>query len=75
MWKWLLRRVLAYIVGNDVFVKIQKLVAEVALDDTLSSTQKREKVLAEAKTFAKNIEIHLINLAIESAVVLMKENS
>ena len=75
MWKWLLKRVMTYIVGNDVFGKTQALVAEVALDDTLSGTQKKEKVLSEAKAFAKDTKTHLVNLAIEASVALIREQT
>lgn len=71
MWKWLLKKVMGYIVGNDVFGKTQDLVAEVALDDSLSGAQKKEKVMKEVKGFAQDTKSHLVNLAIESAVTLL----
>ena len=75
MWKWLLVRVMNYIVGNDVFGKTQALVADVALDDTLSGSQKRDKVAAEAKKFADETKSHLVNLAIEASVALIREKT
>lgn len=75
MWKWLLKRVMGYIVGNDVFGKTQALVAEVALDDTMSGAQKKEKVMKEAKAFAAETKTHLVNLAIEASVALIREQT
>jgi len=72
MWKWLLNKVMNYIVGADVFGKIQDLVVEVALDETMSGAQKREKVITEAKKMGQDFETHAINLAVEAAVTLVK---
>jgi len=73
MWKWLLKKVMNYIVGNDVFGKVQALVAEVALDDTLSGSQKKDKVVTEAKALGQDMKVSAINLAIEAAVTLLKD--
>lgn len=73
MWKWLLQKVMGYIVGKDVFGKIQSIVADVSLDDTLSGTEKREKVVTEAKGMGTDFASHMLNLAVEAAVTLMKE--
>ncbi len=73
MWKWLLKKVMNYIVGNDVFGKVQALVAEVALDDTLSGSQKKDKVVAKAKAMGEDMKVSAINLAIEAAVTLLKD--
>ena len=75
MWKWLLQRAINYIVGNDIMGKTQALVAEVALDDTLSGSQKRDKVKTEAKKFAADTKSHLVNLAIEASVTLLREKT
>ena len=72
MWKWLLKQVMGFIVGRDVFGKIQTLVSDVALNEKLSGSQKKEKVLKEAKDLGKDFATHMLNLAIEAAVVLLK---
>jgi len=73
MWKWLLDKVMNYIIGADIFGKIKDLVNNVALNDKLTGAQKREKVIAEAKELGIDFASHMLNLAIEAAVVLMKE--
>jgi len=75
MWKWLLDKVMNYIIGKDVFGKIKDLVNNVALNNELSGAQKREKVIAEAKELGTDFASHMLNLAIEAAVVLMKEKA
>lgn len=75
MWKWLLKRVMNYIVGNDVFGKTQVLVESVALDDTLTGAQKKDKVKTEVKKFATEVKSHLVNLAIEASVALVREKT
>lgn len=72
MWQWLLDKVMAYIVGKDIFNKIKTLVAEVALNPELSGDQKKEKVMSEAKLLGKDFATHMLNLAIEAAVTLLK---
>jgi hypothetical protein len=73
MWKWLLEKVMNYIVGKDVFGKVQNLVATVALDDTLSGEEKREKVKTEAKDLGTDFATHMLNLSVEAAVTLLRE--
>lgn len=73
MWKWFLKQVMDYLVGKNVFGQVQKLVTEVAFDTTMSGAQKRDKVLSEAKNIGEGLATHILNLAIEAAVVLMKE--
>lgn len=75
MWQWLLKTAINYIVGKDVFGKIQTLVADVALNDELSGAEKREKVLAEAKAIGGDFASHMLNFAVEAAVVLLKEKA
>lgn len=75
MWKWLLRRVMNYMIGADVFGKIQTLVSEVAFNDSLSGAEKREKVIEEAKNLGEDFASHMLNLAVEAAVTLMKEEA
>lgn len=64
-----------YLVGKDVFGQIQKLVAEVAFNTTLSGSEKRAKVLGDLKGIADGLASHLINLAIEAAVTLLKSKT
>lgn len=75
MWKWLLKQVMKSVVSNDTFGKIQTLVVTVSTDESLTGSQKREKVLTEAKSIGAGLQTHMLNLAIESAVVMMKEQS
>lgn len=75
MWKWLLRKVMNYMVGADVFGKIQSLVSEVAFNEELSGTEKREKVIGEAKLLGEDFATHMLNLAVEAAVTLMREET
>lgn len=75
MWKWLLEKVMHYIIGKDIFGKIQKLVLEVGMNSELTGDQKREKVLEEAKAVGNDFATHMLNLAIEAAVTLMKDKT
>ena len=75
MWTWLLQKVMNYIVGKDVFGQVQTLVAEIATDDKLSGSEKKDKVLAEAKDLGEDFASHMLNLAVEAAVTLLKEKS
>lgn len=72
---WLLAQIMQYLVGKDVFGQIQKLVAEVAFNTTLSGSEKRAKVLEDLKGIAGGLASHLINLAIEAAVTLLKSKT
>ncbi len=69
---WLLSQVMGYLVGKDVFAQVQKLVLETALDTTLSGAEKRAKVLAGLKNVGEGLATHLLNLAVEAAVALLK---
>lgn len=73
MLNWLLKNVMNYIVGKDIFGKVQKLVTEVALDETLTGAEKKEKVIASAKALGVDITISALNLAVEAAVKLIKD--
>lgn len=75
MWTWILKNVISYMIGNDVFGKIQKLVSDVALNTELTGSQKREKVLEEAKTFGGNFANHMLSLAVEASVMILKEKA
>jgi len=74
-WKWTLKAVMNYIVGADVFGQVQKMVAEAAADDKLSGAEKKEKVLASAKNLGVDFASHMLNLAIEAAVTLLKDET
>jgi len=74
MWKWLLKKVMGYMIGADVFGQIQEIVAGVALDDSLSGAEKREQVVEQAKNMGKDFASHMLNLAVEAAVTLMRED-
>ncbi len=71
--KWLLEKVMNYLVGKDVFGQVKRLVADVALSTTLSGSEKKAKVLDGLKDIGGDLANHLINLAIEAAVALMKD--
>lgn len=73
MLNWLLKNVMNYIVGKDIFGKVQKLVTEVALDEKLTGAEKKEKVIASAKALGVDITISALNLAVEAAVKLIKD--
>ena len=73
--KWLLEKVMNYLVGKDVFGRVQRLVAEVALSTTLSGSEKKAKVLEGLKDIGEDLATSLINLAIEAAVTLLKEKA
>lgn len=73
MLNWLLKNVMNYIVGKDIFGKVQKLVTEVALDEKLTGAEKKEKVIAAAKTLGADITTSALNLAVEAAVKLIKD--
>jgi hypothetical protein len=73
MLNWLLKNVMNYIVGKDIFGKVQKLVTEVALDEKLTGAEKKEKVIASAKTLGADITTSALNLAVEAAVKLIKD--
>ena len=72
MWTWLLEKVMNYIVGKDVFGTISRLVETVGLNAELSGSEKREKVVSEVKALGTDFASHMLNLAIEAAVALMK---
>jgi len=61
-----------FIVGRDVFGRIQNVVEKVA-DMDVSGSKKREIVLEELKDIADDGKKYLINLAIETAVAKIKE--
>lgn len=71
--KWLLEKVMNYLVGRDVFGQVKRLVAEVALNSALSGAEKKAKVLEGLKDIGEDLANHLINLAIEAAVALLKD--
>ena len=73
MLNWLLKNVMNYIVGKDIFGKVQKLVAEIALDEKLTGAEKKEKVIASAKALGADITTSALNLAVEAAVKLIKD--
>jgi len=73
MLNWLLKNVMNYIVGKDIFGKVQKLVTEVALDEKLTGAEKKEKVIASAKALGVDITTSALNLAVEAAVKLIKD--
>lgn len=73
MVNWLLKQLMKLIVGSNVFGQIQNAVEEISNDTTLTGAQKREKVAEKAKTIGVNLEQSAINLAIESAVTLIKQ--
>ncbi len=73
MLNWLLKNVMNYIVGKDIFGKVQKLVTEVALDEKLTGAEKKEKVIASAKALGADITTSALNLAVEAAVKLIKD--
>ena len=73
MLNWLLKNVMNYIVGKDIFGKVQKLVTEVALDEKLTGAEKKEKVITAAKTLGADITTSALNLAVEAAVKLIKD--
>lgn len=75
MWKWLLKKIMRSAINSDTFDKIETLVIGVSLDTTLSGSEKKEKVLSEAKVIAGDLKTHMLNFAIESAVVLLKEKA
>lgn len=75
MWIWLLKNVMNYMVGKNIFGKIQGLVADVALNDKLSGSEKKDKVITELKSIETDFKKDMINLAIEAAVVLLKEKT
>ncbi len=75
MWIWLLKNVMNYIIGKNIFGKVQVLVADVALNDKLTGAEKRERVITELKSIEKDFASNMTNLAIEAAVVLLKEKS
>ena len=75
MWQWLLKKVMGYIIGKDVFGQIQTLVSDVALDKDLSGAEKKEKVMQEAKKLGGDFATHMLNFAVESAVTLLKDKA
>jgi len=70
--QFLLSRLMNFIVGSNVFGRIQELVLEVSKEDSLTGQQKREKVSKGLEDLGKDIANHLLSLAIEAAVTLMK---
>ena len=73
MLNWLLKNVMNYIIGKDIFGKVQKLVTEVALDEKLTGAEKKEKVITSAKALGVDITTSALNLAVEAAVKLIKD--
>jgi hypothetical protein len=71
--KWLLEKLMNYLVGKDVFGQIKNLVSDVALNQSLSGSEKKTKVLESLKGIGSDLANHLVNLAVEAAVTLMKE--
>jgi hypothetical protein len=70
----LLNIAIKFIVGKDVFVRVQNVVEKVA-DMDVPGEKKREIVLDELKDIANDGKKYLINLAIETAVAKLKELS
>jgi len=68
---YLLNVLVGFIVGKDVFVRVQNVVEKVAEMDA-SGEKKREIVLDELKDIANDGKKYLINLAIETAVTRLK---
>ena len=75
IWQWLLTKVINYLLGADIFGKIQSLVQDVALNKEMTGSEKKEKVLTDAKELGEGLATHILNLAIESAVSLMKDKA
>jgi len=75
MWKWLLKKVMNYVVGADLFGQVQDLVADVALNENMTGAQKREAISKKADALKKDFASHLVNLAIESSVTLLKDKA
>jgi len=69
---YLLDIAVKFIVGKDVFGRIQNVVEKVA-DMDVSGSKKREIVLEELKDIADDGKKYLVNLAIETAVAKLKE--
>jgi hypothetical protein len=68
-----LKKIVEYLIGKDVFGKIQDLVGTLMLNTELTGDQKRELALSEAKTFGGEFATYLLNLSIEVAVTLLKK--
>ena len=75
MWKWLLKTVMNYIVGKDVFGNIQVLVEHVAKDEKMSGAEKKEHVLTKTKEIGSDFASHMLNFAVEAAVTFLKEKN
>lgn len=76
VFQWLLLQMMNYVVGKNVFGKIQALVVDASNQERLNGQQKREKVFEGLKDLGgeigDDVANHLISLAVESAVTLMK---
>ena len=73
MWKWMLEKVMNYMVGKDVFGQVKKMVEEVGLNKELTGAQKKEKVLEQAKGMGEDFASSMMNFAVEAAVTMLKE--
>ncbi len=69
-----LQRIVIALVGSFNYAKIKDLVLDMERED-LTGTEKRDRVLAECKNIAYVVGGALVNLAIESAVVALRNKS
>ena len=68
----ILKKTVEWLVGGDLFGFIQKEV-EIINDEDLTGEEKRKRVHEEAKRFFGDTATFFINLAIEVAVILLKD--
>lgn len=67
-----LRKIVQWIVGGDIFNKIKDLVMMYLEDNSISGSEKRDKVISEARELGLDIADWALNLAIEAALVWIK---
>ena len=71
---YLLNKVIEWLLGGDVFDKIKQIVYGLA-DVDAPGEKKREIAVQQAKELFGNIATFSINLAIEAAVFMLKEQA
>lgn len=71
-WLAALNKIISVLVGHYNFAKIQDLVLEMERKD-LTGVEKRCRVYMECQNIAKVIGTALLNLAIEAAVVALRD--
>ena len=72
MKSYMLDKVIGWIIGGDIFMDIKNIVMGL-LEEDIPGNEKRAKAIRQAKALGTTLATFLLNLAIEAAVMLAKE--